>query len=91
MINVSSRLLAVLMLAVLAFTDVTTTSAFAAGFLRIRPPRFVDVPWGVHRPPEGVINRGGVLENSGWDSWSQETCTFACEPKRSPGRVDSPW
>jgi hypothetical protein len=35
MIKVSSRFLAVLMLAVLAFTDVTTTSAFAGGPLHI--------------------------------------------------------
>jgi hypothetical protein len=37
MIKVSSRFLAVLMLAVLAFTDVTTTSAFAGGFFRSAP------------------------------------------------------
>jgi hypothetical protein len=44
MIKVSSRFLAVLMLAVLAFTDVTTTSAFAGGRLGIfRSAPTVDV------------------------------------------------
>jgi hypothetical protein len=93
MIKASSRFLAVLMLAVLAFTDVATTSAFAAGFLRsIRPPGHVEAPWRLdHAPGSDPINRGRVLENFGLDSWSQETCTFGCEAKRPPGRVDSPW
>ena len=67
MIKVSSRFLAVLMLAVLAFTDITTTSAFAqrgavhirpaVPELRIRPPGIADVPW---RNP---MTPGRVLED----------------------------
>ena len=74
MIKVSSRFLAVLMLAVLAFTDITTTSAFAqrgavhirpaVPELRIRPPGIADVPW---RDP---MTRGRVLEDFGLDSRS---------------------
>ena len=89
MIKVSSRFLAVLMLAVLAFTDVTTTSAFAQrGFfrpavpeLRIRPPGIADVPW---RDP---ATRGRILEKFGLDPWSAETCSLGCESKRL---LDSP-
>ena len=67
MIKVSSRFLAVLMLAVLAFTDITTTSAFAqrgavhirpaVPELRIRPPGIADAPW---RNP---MTPGRVLED----------------------------
>jgi hypothetical protein len=93
MIKASSRFLAVLVLAVLAFTDVTTTSAFAQrGVFRIRPPGHVEMPWRLdHAPGSDPINRGRVLENFGLDTWSEETCTFACDAKRPPGRVDSPW
>jgi hypothetical protein len=85
MIKVSSRFLAVLMLAVLAVTDVTTTSAFAqrGAVIRIRPPGHVELPWR-HDHPLGSdpINRGRVLENLGLDPWSGETCKLGCEAKR---------
>jgi hypothetical protein len=83
MIKVSSRFLAVLMLAVLAFTDVTTTSAFAqrvifrpAPELRIRPPGHVDVPW--------RLDHGGRI--FGEHSWPGETCNLRCESRKL--RVD---
>ena len=91
MIKVSSRFLAVLMLAVLAFTDITTTSAFAqrgavhirpaVPELRIRPPGIADVPW------DHPMNRGGGLGNSDGHKWPGETCNLACQVKRE---VDSP-
>ena len=81
MIKVSSRFLAVLMLAVLAFTDLTTTSAFAqrGAVFRIRP----------YRPPEMLwrVPRGGGLENSEWHKSPGETCNIGCEARRL---VDSP-
>jgi hypothetical protein len=82
MIKASSRFLAVLILAVLAFTDLTTTSAFAQrGVVRIRPPAHVEVPW---RDP---ITRGRILENFGLDSRPGGTCNVGCEATRY---LDSP-
>jgi hypothetical protein len=80
MIKVSSRFLAVLMLAVLAFTDVATTSAFAQ-----RPFRFYHAQVPIRRsltpkvPWDEPINRGHVLENLGLGSRSGETCNLACQ------------
>jgi hypothetical protein len=93
MVKISYRFLAILLLAVLAFTDVTTTSAFAQrGAFPIRPPGHVEVPWRLdHAPGSDAINRGRILENFGVGSWPGEPCTFACGAKRPPGRVDSPW
>ena len=97
MIKVSSRFLAVLMLAVLAFTDITTTSAFAqrgavhirpaVPELRIRPPGIADVPW---RDP---MTRGRVLEDFDLDLRSGGTCNVGCESNRLrdlPPQEESP-
>ena len=83
MIKVSSRFLAVLMLAVLAFTDITTTSAFAqrgavhirpaVPELRIRPavPELRIRPPGIADVPwRNPMTPGRVLEDFGLDSRS---------------------
>ena len=75
MIKVSSRFLAVLMLAVLAVMDVTTTSAFAQRGVVIRSYRAPEMLW---REP-----RARVLENFGLGSRSGETCNLGCEARRS--------
>jgi hypothetical protein len=74
MIKASSRFLAVLMLAVLAFTDVMTTSAFAQRGVVIRPYRPPEMLWREHR--------GGALENSEWHKGPGETCNLGCEARR---------
>jgi hypothetical protein len=79
MIKVSSRFLAVLMLAVLAVMDVTTTSAFAQRGVVIRSYRAPEMLW---REP-----RGRGLENSEWHKPPGETCNIGCEAGRL---VDSP-
>jgi len=97
MIKVSSRFLAVLMLAVLAFTDITTTSAFAqrgavhirpaVPELRIRPPGIADVPW---RNP---MTPGRVLEDFDLDLRPGGTCNVGCESNRLrdlPPQEESP-
>jgi hypothetical protein len=83
MIKVSSRFLAVLMLAVLAFTDVTTTSAFAQRGVAVRSIRPYRPPEMLWREPRG----GGGLENSEWHKSPGETCNIGCEAK---GLVDWP-
>ena len=79
MIKVSSRFLAVLMLAVLAVADVATTSAFAQRVPVIRSYRAPEMLW---REP-----RGRGLENSEWHKSPVETCNFGCEAR---GLVDAP-
>jgi hypothetical protein len=82
MIKVSSRFLAVLMLAVLAFTDLTTTSAFAqrGGAIRIRPPAHVEVPWRLdHALRSDPITRGRIF---GEDLGPGGTCNVGCESNR---------
>jgi len=85
MIKVSSRFLAVLMLAVLAFTDLTTTSAFG-GFIRIRPtPHFHEVlrPHFDHLRPNGVESPGAMHPRLSPDAWDLDDLDA---PPRGGGR-----
>jgi hypothetical protein len=82
MTKVSSRFLAVLMLAVLATTGVLTTSALAAGPLRLRFPAPVE---SIFRGIEPRIFGGG---DPGLHSGlSPQTCGSACQ---APGFLDAP-
>jgi hypothetical protein len=106
MIKVSSRFLAVLMLAVLAFTDITTTSAFAqrgavhirpaVPELRIRPavPELRIRPPGIADVPwRNPMTPGRVLEDFDLDLRPGGTCNVGCESNRLrdlPPQEESP-
>jgi hypothetical protein len=75
MIKVSSRFLAVLILAVLAFPSVTTTSALAAGLFLRNSVRTTERLTEIGRP----YGHGGTIENGFERGGGKRGCDLACE------------
>ena len=90
MTKLTSRFLVVVMLAALALSGVTTTSAFCAGLLRaIRPAPHIEHTFPVPErfPPR---NHDGIGSLDRPDL-SNEACDFACQdnpPRRPPPSID---